>query len=66
MVVAKIEAIDLEKPWYYNACNFCKRKIVRQGDGFEETCNIFNITLYTTAKTCKKDFQHAIHWYGRL
>ncbi|CAG7888835.1 unnamed protein product [Brassica rapa] len=35
MVVAKIEAIDLDKPWYYTACNFCKRKMVRQGDGFE-------------------------------
>nr|VDD44758.1 unnamed protein product [Brassica oleracea] len=50
MVVAKIEAIDLDKPWYYTACNFCKRKMARQGDGFEETCNIFNIILYTTAK----------------
>ncbi|KAL0695807.1 hypothetical protein Bca4012_062987 [Brassica carinata] len=63
MVVAKIEAFDLEKPWYYTACNFCTRKMVRQGDGSEGNVqNLQQNPLYNR-KRCKKDFQHGIYWY---
>nr|VDD44293.1 unnamed protein product [Brassica oleracea] len=61
MVVAKIEAIDLDKLWYYTACNFCKRKIVRQGDGFEGNVQHLQHNPIYNCKTCNKDFEHAIH-----
>ncbi|CDY67425.1 BnaCnng54890D [Brassica napus] len=61
MVVAKIEAIDLDKPWYYTACNFCKRKMVRQGDGFEGNVQHLQHNPIYNCKTCNKDFEHAIH-----
>ncbi|CAF1919487.1 unnamed protein product, partial [Brassica napus] len=63
MVVAKIEAIDLNKPWYYTACNFCKRKMARQGDGFEGNVQHLQHNPIYNCKTCNKDFEHAIHWY---
>lgn len=56
MVVAKIEAIDLEKPWFYTACNFCTRKMVRQGDGYEGNVqNLQQNPLYN-CKRCKRIF----------
>ncbi|CAN7124352.1 unnamed protein product [Brassica rapa subsp. narinosa] len=61
MVVAKIEAIDLDKPWYYTACNFCKRKMARQGDGFEGNVQHLQHNPIYNCKTCNKDFEHAIH-----
>ncbi|CAN6893475.1 unnamed protein product [Brassica oleracea] len=61
MVVAKIEAIDLDKPWYYTACNFCKRKMARQGDGFEGNVQHRQHNPIYNCKTCNKDFEHAIH-----
>ncbi|CAF2098705.1 unnamed protein product [Brassica rapa] len=63
VVVAKIEAIDLKKPWYYTACNFCKRKMVRQVDGFEGNVQHLQQNPLYNYKTCKKDVQHAIHCY---
>ncbi|KAL0753253.1 hypothetical protein Bca101_090921 [Brassica carinata] len=65
MVVAKIEAIDLDKPWYYTACNSCKRKMVRQEDGFEGNVQHLQHNPIYNCKTCNKDFEHAIHWYDR-
>ncbi|KAL0713075.1 hypothetical protein Bca4012_020053 [Brassica carinata] len=66
MVVAKVEAIDLEKPWYYTACNFCNRKMVREGDGFEGNVeNLQHNPLYHCER-CNKDFQDGIKWYGPL
>ncbi|CAN6891904.1 unnamed protein product [Brassica oleracea] len=61
MVVAKIEAIDLDKPWYYTACNSCKRKMVRQEDGFEGNVQHLQHNPIYNCKTCNKDFEHAIH-----
>ncbi|CAF1721151.1 unnamed protein product [Brassica napus] len=61
MVVTKIEAIDLDKPWYYTACNFCKRKMARQGDGFEGNMQHLQHNPIYNCKTCNKDFEHAIH-----
>ncbi|CDY55856.1 BnaCnng29390D [Brassica napus] len=61
MVVAKIEAIDLDKPWYYTACNSCKRKMARQGDGFEGNVQHLQHNPIYNCKTCNKDFEHAIH-----
>ncbi|KAL0802155.1 hypothetical protein Bca101_057331 [Brassica carinata] len=61
VVVAIIEAIDLEKPWYYTACNFCKRKVVRQGDAFEGNVQHLQQNLLYNSKTCKKDVEHVIH-----
>ncbi|CAN6801569.1 unnamed protein product [Brassica oleracea] len=61
MVVAKIEAIDLDKPWYYTACNFCKRKMVRQGNGFEGNVQHLQHSPIYNCKTCNKYFEHAIH-----
>ncbi|KAL0847789.1 hypothetical protein Bca101_021036 [Brassica carinata] len=66
VVVAIIEAIDLEKPWYYTACHFCKRKVVRQGDSFEGNVQHLQQNPLYNCKTCKKDVQHTIHWYDRL
>nr|VDD33931.1 unnamed protein product [Brassica oleracea] len=63
MVVAKIEAIDLDKPWYYTACNSCKRKMARQGDGFEGNVQHLQHNPIYNCKTCNKDFEHAIHCY---
>ncbi|KAG5397474.1 hypothetical protein IGI04_019288, partial [Brassica rapa subsp. trilocularis] len=63
MVIAKIEAIDLDKPWYYTACNFCKRKMARQGDGFEGNVQHLQHNPIYNCKTCNKDFEHAIHCY---
>ncbi|KAL0716954.1 hypothetical protein Bca4012_066276 [Brassica carinata] len=63
VVVAIIEAIDLKKPWYYTACNFCKRKVARQGDAFERKVQHLQQNPLYNCKTCKKDVQHAIHCY---
>ncbi|CAN7086297.1 unnamed protein product, partial [Brassica oleracea var. botrytis] len=63
MVVAKIEAIDLDKPWYYTACNFCKRKMARQGDGFEGNVQHLQHNPIYNCKTCNKDFEcYSLVW----
>lgn len=66
MVVATIEAVESEKSWYYTACNFCLRKVVRDGDGFDANQNNAELNPRYNCIACKKDVEHVMHWYGRF
>lgn len=66
MVVATIEAVDLEKSWYYIACNLCNRKVVSKGDGFDAIDNHVELNPRYNCMACKKDVEHVIHWYNKV
>ncbi|KAG2323683.1 hypothetical protein Bca52824_006411 [Brassica carinata] len=63
VVVATIEAVDLEKSWYYTACNLCNRKVVSKGDGFDAIDNHVELNPRYNSMACKKDVEHVIHCY---
>ncbi|KAL0886128.1 hypothetical protein Bca101_010111 [Brassica carinata] len=63
VVIATIEAVDLEKSWYYTACNLCNRKVVSKGDGFDAIDNHVELNPRYNCMACKKDVEHVIHCY---
>lgn len=66
MVVATIEAVDVEKSWYYTACNICNRRVVRKVNDFDAIENHVQLNPRYNCIACKKDVEHVIHWYGRF
>ncbi|XP_056860133.1 uncharacterized protein LOC130508577 [Raphanus sativus] len=63
VVVVTIEAVDVEKSWYYTACNICNRRVVRKVNDFDAIENHVQLNPRYNCIACKKDVEQVIHCY---